>query len=150
LATLTSTVAFTARAILTIRTGIRAGALSTAPRSTASAALASDRGLLVAHATVENAEGLIEPAVDLRGALAGRHSTAATATTAALRTVRSATSRAARAAGITTRRATLAAAGRSTHGSGRTAALCAAACRATACRTTGRAHRAGCATGSTG
>jgi hypothetical protein len=97
------TVAFAAgAAILSIGAGTFA--LSTAPRATSSAALASNRGLLVAHATIKYTKSLIELAVDLRGAFASRHR-AATATTAALRTVRSATCRAAAVRGTASRAA---------------------------------------------
>jgi hypothetical protein len=122
LAIAASTVAFTAAtAVLAVFAGASAVAESTAPRSTTSAALASNRGLLVSHAAVENSKRLVQLTVDLRGALASGHRTAAATT--ALRTSRAAALGATAAARITTR--------------------CAAAPR----RTTGRAHRAGRATG---
>jgi hypothetical protein len=59
------------------RSGILTTGVVTAAGSTAAATLTRDHRLLIADASIEDAERRIELAIDLRGALAGGHSTAA-------------------------------------------------------------------------
>jgi hypothetical protein len=77
--TLAITSAFTFAAVLTGALARAAIALSTAG-ATAATSLTGDLRLLIAHTAVEDAERLIQLAIDLRRALTGRHRTAAATT----------------------------------------------------------------------
>jgi len=88
-------------------------ALALSATAASATALAGDRLLLGAHAAVENAERLIEFEIDLRGAFAGRHRTAAAAGAA---TLRAALSTLTGAAGRTRETAGIAASGSTTRG----------------------------------